>query len=455
MSQPEVFQKLKGTAPRVVELDRHQQATWEQCRAGMLWSAPACSHIFYTLMNPRGGNAIAYFTDQVPIAATDGVNLFLNPARAFLSTYSLGNRVFMCAHEIFHCVLNHPAMMLQLGKRGYVIFSDGTQLPFYPEIMNIAMDYVINDLLIKSGIGTYNKEWLHDPTMGLAEDSVVDVYQKLFKSGKVKFVNAKDPSKPCNAKAGPGKGDQVKDIDTRGQKSFDELLEPGTGEGLTPEEGAEQRNEQEWQTGVAAARAPAEAQGKLPAALKRLFSELLEPQVDWREKIRALFFRSVGEDIYSWQRLNRRLITRGIGAPGRLGNSCGTIVVGGDTSGSINDATVNMFLAEIAGILDECQPEQLILLWCDAKVHRADYLEDTGDLNKVRHDGAPGGGGTDFRPVFDWIDKEGVEPDALIYLTDLLGSFPQRKPAYPVIWGSILKEQKAPFGETIFIPKQA
>ena len=44
-----------------------------------------------------------------------------------------------------------------------------------------------------------------------------------------------------------------------------------------------------------------------------------------------------------------------------------------------------------------------------------------------------GRGGTDFRPVFEWVAREA--PEALVlYATDGLGSFPERKPVNAVIW---------------------
>ena len=45
-----------------------------------------------------------------------------------------------------------------------------------------------------------------------------------------------------------------------------------------------------------------------------------------------------------------------------------------------------------------------------------------------------GGGGTRFTPIFDWVEREGRAPDALIYFTDAMGEFPEREPAYPVLW---------------------
>ena len=45
-----------------------------------------------------------------------------------------------------------------------------------------------------------------------------------------------------------------------------------------------------------------------------------------------------------------------------------------------------------------------------------------------------GGGGTDFTPVFDWVDQRDRAPDLLIYFTDAEGRFPPNEPAYPSLW---------------------
>jgi predicted metal-dependent peptidase len=63
-----------------------------------------------------------------------------------------------------------------------------------------------------------------------------------------------------------------------------------------------------------------------------------------------------------------------------------------------------------------------------------------------------GGGGTDFGPCFDWLEKRGIQPQTLVFLTDLCGTFPSTVPSYPVIWAST-ERRNAPFGAVI--PMQA
>jgi predicted metal-dependent peptidase len=374
---------------------------------------------------------VAMFTRDVPIAATDGSNLLLNPDRFFL--YNLNERIFICTHEIMHCIWNHIVLMHSFHRRGKVSYPDGTTLPYDQETMNRAADFVINDCLIESKIGLFNKDWLHDPKLATGHDSVIDAYKKVYKAyppGK-KFI---------------------------GGTGFDEHLPPGTSQGKDANEAASGRNEVEWATQIAAAANAAKAQGKLPAGLERLLGEVLEPKVDWKEKIVSLFARKVGSGSSDWRRADRRLIVRDIYAPGRSGFGAGTVVIGIDTSGSIGEKELNMFFAEMAGILEDVRPRRLVVMWCDAKVQRVDEIEEATDLTSLRKKGAPGGGGTMFEPVFDEIKKMGLEDvDALVYLTDGYGSFPKVAPNYPVIWGSISGPGAVnyPWGDVVDIPKQA
>ena len=58
-----------------------------------------------------------------------------------------------------------------------------------------------------------------------------------------------------------------------------------------------------------------------------------------------------------------------------------------------------------------------------------------------------GGGGTDFRQVFQWVEQQGISPECLIYLTDLECSRFPEEPFYPVLWARI--------GSTILKPPDA
>lgn len=74
------------------------------------------------------------YTFRVPTQATDGVNIFINPQ--FTYNLDLTGKVFVMAHEIMHCVLNH----IRRGKS------------HDPERSNIAADYEVNITLANMGL---------------------------------------------------------------------------------------------------------------------------------------------------------------------------------------------------------------------------------------------------------------------------------------------------------------
>lgn len=458
----ETYTPPSGFKP--VKLTPQQESEWDVTRALFLNTTPALAHVFYTMMSYSDGRTASFTDDpRLPIAATDGQRLLLRPATFF--KLPLRQRVFVLAHEVMHAILDHCAQGYRLSKRGSIAYPDGKRLPYDGKTMNIALDYVINALLIQSAIGDFVPGACWDPTgkIATADDDALDVYRRLYEDDQG------GKGRPCpDGSPGPG-------------KSFDELLAPGElgdddgkagpggADGPKAEAAMQGRSELEWSTAVSAGISAARAQGKLPGALDRFLGNIVDPQVRWQDHIQALFARKLGAGGYDWRRPDRQMIARpflrgitsgsnaleafdAVFAPGRSGKGVGCVIVAIDTSASIKDPELDVFFTEMAGLLDEVRPQRLIVMWCDAKVHRIDEVEDSSDLVSLRKKGAPGGGGTSFIPVFDTVKGLGLNPDALVYLTDGDGSFPQAAPAYPVIWGSILNTaEKYPFGDVVMI----
>lgn len=410
-----------------IEPTPQQIKLWEETRAALVWQAPAFTHLFYNMMCKNNGTHLALFTRAIPIAATDGSNILVNPDEYF--KLSLMERVFVACHEISHGMFGHCEMIHRLSAAGKVCYPDGKELGWDNDTMQRAMDYVINDMLKDGKLGTMPEVGCWDTTIATHMDSVLTAYRRLY-----------DP----NQKGGKGQ--------KPGQTGFDELLQPGTTTGQDPATAAAGRSDIEWKTAIAGAMAAAKAIGKLPASLERLLGDELEPKVDWTDKVIGWFNRKPGGGTYNWRKVDRRFITRNIVAPARSGFGCGALVVAIDTSGSVGQHELDVFFGEMAGIIADINPAMIHVMWCDAKVHRVDDIVDAMDLAELRTQGAPGGGGTAFGPVFDRIEEEGIEPDALIYLTDGMGSFPAKAPSYPVMWGNIYPSSKYPFGEVIDVP---
>lgn len=428
-----------------VELSVADDKLWQETRSALLWQAPAFTYLLINMMSDKAKRSnYAVFTEEAPfpVAATDGRYMLLKPSTYF-KNYTLPERVFIACHEVCHCMFNHCGMLLIWRRTGVVKLAGGKSLPFVEAIMQMAMDYVINAVLVESKIGKAPKDCLYDPTIATGMDSVVDTYAKLMKDSRIKIIKVKVPA----SQTGDGQGEGEMEIGERdGKRSFDQHLNPGSREGQNPTDADQQRSETAWRTAVNSALDAAKAQGKMPGALERLMREVVNPKIPWAEKVRGWANRKLGAGSSNWRRADRRLIVRDIYAPSRSSYACDLVVAGIDTSGSIGNAELKVFFGELRGVLDELRPRELHIVWCDATVHKVDIVTEMDDIYKLK---PKGGGGTDFRPVFDYVDKLGKQPDALIYLTDLLGAFPAKQPRYPVLWGRTMKNVNPPWGEVV------
>lgn len=440
-----------------VKLSREEMAAFEICQAYLLIHCPFFANLYYNQLS-------VVFTHGVVTAATDGFTIFINPLSFF--KYDVHEQVFILCHEIMHCIYNDCGQS-QVWQKSQWLMCPGGRLPYVDEYMNAAMDYTINALLIDAKVGKYNKNWLFDYSMsakGMEHCSVV--YEKLYAAlgpPPPPPPGGKPGDKPGNNPGGQPGGNGPPpppggSMPGNGQDRFDQHLQPGAAKGEDPDKAQEGRNESEWRVAVAAAARAAEAQGKLPAGLKRFIGDILEPKVSWQDQVRAQISRRMGTEGYDWTTLDDRMLNRDvigfemIAFPQQSEFECGTIAIGVDTSGSISKDIIERFFGEMAGIVADLKPRHLVVLWCDAAVDRVDEMEQPEDLLELKasidKDGVPGGGGTDFRPVFTDIAEKEIEPELLVYFTDLYGTFPKKKPDYPVVWACI-NEKVAPFGDTV------
>jgi len=115
-----------------------------------------------------------------------------------------------------------------------------------------------------------------------------------------------------------------------------------------------------------------------------------------------------------------------------------------DTSGSISDEDMRQFVSEIDAIKSQVRA-RITMHACDAKLVKSgpwvfEPWEEFQIPNKFK-----GGGGTEFSPIFDWVDQSDSQPDLLIYFTDAQGKIPEHEPHYPVIW-LVKGKAKVPWG---------
>lgn len=434
---------------RRAELTQKQNQDMEVCRVTFMNKCPFLAYLFYD-------TCIEWPTRDIDTAGTDGRRIFYNPD--FMDSLAPAERVFVFAHEMYHVLMHHSSRMKHYERTKFV-----RELPYDHDTMNRAMDYVINYDLVDTRIGAIPKKGLYDEhyTSAMLPE---DVYEKIYKKPPVgPDGDKKEPPAPGGAggqEDGKSNHQQAQHIagdpgeatpNGTDNHRFDDvrppLIDPVTGSEDLPDEG-------EFREAVARAAAAAKAQGNMPGNFQLLVDELLEPQISWREHIRMLVTGRIGNTRETWDRLDRRRLalaqgdpSRLVGLPGRRGYGAKEVAVVIDNSGSVGDKELAAFFAEIGGILQDVRPRTIWLIHCDASVNQVDECRSLAELEHLRVKGSKGGGGTNFKPPFEYLEKNGIVPECLVYLTDLLGTFP-KAPSYPVIWAATT-DRVAPFGDTV------
>lgn len=115
-------------------------------------------------------------------------------------------------------------------------------------------------------------------------------------------------------------------------------------------------------------------------------------------------------------------------------------VIAVDTSGSTKGPVVQAFLKKTFNILKSEEnfhrKVNLHIIQCDAKIQQDTIIHSVRDIDSFMEKFEIRGlGGTDFRPVFAYVDalvKQGAfdHLKGLIYFTDGFGVFPRKKPEY-------------------------
>ena len=335
-------------------------------------------------------------TDKVPTLAVDARGkIYYNPE--FMAKLIVPQLVWGLAHECLHKMLDHA------GRRGHREHGK----------WNYACDAVINDTLTTSKVGEPIPHCVDMP--GSKDKTSEEVYNELPESPS--------GSSPMD---GDGLGDDLHDDPTMSEAERSEI-------------------EVTIKIQIAQAAQAARMQGKMPASLQRLVDEILNVKTPWFDILERHMTGLVKSD-YTWSRPNRRYIGAGHYLPSMNSTpAMGEMVLVVDTSGSIGSDEMNMFAGHMNRILETCKPAKLHVVYCDAAVGSVDeYTPD--DLPAVFKTPS-GGGGTDFKPPFDWVDEQGLQPDCLVYLTDGYGDFPEQ-PSYPTIW-LMTTDVQAPFGEVV------
>lgn len=319
-------------------------------------------------------------------AATDGKRLLYNAA--FITKLTSLTRKGLIAHEVMHCVFNH--MTRRQGRD--------------PKIWNAAADFAINIHLKDEGFYLPDGGLIDEQYRGMSAEAI---YNKI----------KDDPPKQC---------------------PWGMVLDAGAGQLNT---GSNATLESEWQVAVIQSAEQAKAAGKLPGSLKHFIQDIIKPIVDWRTVLWP-FCTSLSNNDYSWRKPNRAYISEDEYLPSMYNEVAGHLVFVQDTSASCDDYA-DQFWSEVAAVHSDMQPEKITIIHCDAKIQHTEEImpDDVFPTAKTY-----GGGGTRFKPAFDWINDNAEDVAAVVYLTDLECDDFGEEPTYPVLWVSTT-QRAAPWGQ--------
>ena len=343
------------------------------------------------------------FTEEIPIAATDGRKIFFHPENYIKLPPIERDGVYL--HELLHMALLHN---FRKGVRDHRIF-------------NIAADIVINGMIENEGkvkipsFGIRNKDLEHL--------SVEEIYEILIKKSQ-KFKDEFSDLIYDNSSINKEGADNLKDSNCKSEKEIRAY----------------------WKQAINDSKLIAKSAGQkvYPGSFDRNLGEITEPEIDWKIKLWNFLVKTPTD----YGDFDRRLISSGLYLENLEGESIDVFCCI-DTSGSISDHEINKFMAEVKGILNSYPNINFKLWYADHKCYGPYKIE---SLEKIPN--PKGGGGTDFEPFFKAMKKYGsnnVEAVS-IYLTDGYGYFPEKEPLIPVLWVVVpggAENSFFPFGETI------
>jgi len=351
---------------------------------------------------------------------------------------------FVLAHEALHCALSHYARRQHRVRHRW----------------DLACDYAINPILVREGLKAPPDVHLLWDYEGMTAEEIYPLLVDNENDARNELgQDNRDGEQQQGEQAEQGEGKNTETQKLQSTQQPDGRQSSGqTGDGHEAPEGTGKQKQPppklnndevqtltaQWQQRMAGAAQQAMQAGKLSQAMIRLVDHLLQPQLPWRMLL-ARYVTATAREDYSYSRPSSRR-----GEPAifpRLRSHQVNVVAAIDVSGFIATSELKEFLAEINQIKAQIRA-RVTLLACDAQIDPDGPWEyepwEEFALPKI----FSGGGGTDFNPVFNWIEKQDLNPDLIVYFTDAEGDFPKQEPYCPVIW-LVKGKEPVPWGQRI------
>ncbi|MGZ8548745.1 MAG: vWA domain-containing protein [Sulfuricurvum sp.] len=312
----------------------------------------------------------------------------------FFNTLSDEQIAFSLSNAALHTVLSHPS---RIGNRS-------------PWLWYSACEHAINNMLIDNDFSPPSKI-TYDPRF--RGQYAEEIYEELLDTITREDLNDKDNDS------------------RRSDESLDEKLSSAQNEQLA--HNALQKSQE---------------MGSMPEGLEKLIPIIPKGMIDWRSVLRDAIGGYYVSD-YTMMPPSKKLLYAGIYLPSATSRHL-ELVIAIDSSGSVDEGVLAQFIAEIESITELFGSYSIELLVCDDTV-RSHQRFTNGERIEYSLEG---GGGTDFTPVFKFIEMQLTPPKMLLYFTDLDGKFPMIEPHCETVWVAPVMRD-VPFGRVIEIKDQS
>ena len=375
----------------IMSKDNSAMTKIRRARIGLLFNQPFFGSLVLSL-------PVRDATDDgwCPTAATDGRNIYYN--RDFIDGLTPDEVMFVFCHEVMHVVYEH------FGRRSH---RD-------PEFWNMAGDYCINAMLVHEKIGKMPEKPVDVKDAEGKSTQRVGLYDQRYHNWTTEAVY-----------------DDLLKRKVKKQMTLDVHIEMGTdaaskegrqqngGQGIPVEISGQDlgKIKEELKNKILQA---AQSAGNLPAGLKRLIGDLVEPQINWRDYLQQAIQSQLTADM-AWTRPNRRHGGSDVIFPCLIKEETIDVEVSIDMSGSINEQMARDCLSEVYGITQQYNDFTLGVSTFDTKVYNRQVFN-SENIDQLMDYDLQGGGGTDIACVIKWLKNHDVQPKLLIIFTDLESS---------------------------------
>lgn len=364
-------------------------------------------------------------TTELPGIGTDGFSLFVHPkvlADLYEEDRRQVNRVYL--HTVYHCLFRH---LLKTGKR---------QAGIWRIACDMAVEFLIDSMnhpCVRTGRSRFRMNWQESLQKELKVLTAEGIYRALLerrltdweveqltrefcRDDHSLWPACQPPDAPRPPRMEQELAQKWQDVSEKTQtemETFSKEASQGAGD-LLEEMQVENRERYDYRTFL------------------RKFAVLREEMQTDPDTFDYVFY-SFGLSLYG----NMPLIEP---QEHREVHRIQEFVIVIDVSMSCSGELVKTFLEQTYSVLTESESYlkkvNIHILQCDEQIRADQKITSRRELEEyMEHFTLQGGGGTDFRPAFAYVDRQVEQGEfqnlrGMIYFTDGYGTYPKRRPAY-------------------------